>query len=318
VRLTNIDALDLQLFDCDYDLTFTVLFLNADEDVYARYGARDARGPDALQSLDGLRYTMESVLAMHQRPGKLYAPREKGSPTTIRQLAGRFRRCFHCHQVQETLNANLRRKGQWQRERAWRYPPTETIGLTFEVDRGNVVKKVVPGSAAAKAGLAAGDVVRRLGEVPIHSIADAQFALDRSPAQGQQKLTWERAGKEESAALTLAEGWRKNDVSWRPSMRRMIPRLPLFGRDLTEAERKAAGLAPKRLAFRQRSPVNGQAQAAGVRPGDVILGVDGRELLGLDADDFRDWIRREYLIGDTVKIDVLRDGKRVSVPFTFR
>ena len=75
VRLTRIDNLDLNLFEFDYDLTFTVFFLNADGKVYARYGGRDGKDPDGRQSLAGLRYTMESVLEAHGKPEKEYAPR---------------------------------------------------------------------------------------------------------------------------------------------------------------------------------------------------------------------------------------------------
>ena len=65
--MTRIDDVDLNLFEFDYDLTFMVFFLDAEEKVYGRYGGRDAASPDGRQSLDGLRYTMKSVLEMHER-----------------------------------------------------------------------------------------------------------------------------------------------------------------------------------------------------------------------------------------------------------
>src|SRR5438067_12657941 len=80
VRLTRIDDVDLNLFDFDYDLTFMVFFLNAEGKVYARYGGRDAEGPDKRQSLEGLRYTMESVLRMHGRAEKSFAPKARTAP----------------------------------------------------------------------------------------------------------------------------------------------------------------------------------------------------------------------------------------------
>jgi hypothetical protein len=154
--------------------------------------------------------------------------------------------------------------------------------------------------------------------VPIHSLADAQFALDRAPTRGKIDLTWERAGKSQSGPVVLAEGWRKSDITWRPSMRRMIPSLPLFGTDLTEAEKKALGLPARQLAFRQRAEVNSRARAAGVLAGDVILGIDDRSFAGMDASDFRQQVRKEHLAGDEVKINILRDGKRLTVAFTLR
>jgi S1-C subfamily serine protease len=296
-----------------------VFFLNAEEKVYARYGGRDARGPDERQSLDGLRHTMKSVLDMHERKDRLFAPREEGTPKTIRQLSGgTFRRCFHCHQVREVLNDKLERSGKWERELAWRYPLPDNLGLFLEVDRGNVVKRVEAGSAAAQAGLKAGDTVRQLNGIPIHSQADAQFALDRAPRKGPLPLAWERDGKPATGTLTLAEGWRRSDITWRPSMQHQVASLPLYGEDLTAAEKKALGLSAEQLAFRQREKVHSQVKAAGIRGGDIILGIDDKNLQKMDAGDFYQYVRREYLVGDRITINVLRDGRRVNVPLTLR
>jgi serine protease Do len=295
-----------------------VFFLNADEKVYARYGGRDAIDPDNRQSLAGLHYTMESVLAMHERKDKVFAPRKEGRPRTIRDEVGggRFRRCFHCHQVKETLNRNLRRSGQWEREMAWRFPLPDNLGMILEVDRGNVVGKVVPGSAAAQAGLKKGDILRLLNKVPVHSIGDAQFALDRAPREGRIPLTWERAGKAQGGEIRLTADWRKSDITWRPSMRYMVASLPLGGIDLTADEKKALALGADALAFRQKVRVHERAQAAGIRAGDIIVGLDDRDLRKLDFADLYQYVRTEYLVGDRVTVHVFREGKRLSFPLT--
>jgi hypothetical protein len=43
VRLVQANALDLTLFQFDYDLSFAVFFLNADRTVYGRFGSRSDR-----------------------------------------------------------------------------------------------------------------------------------------------------------------------------------------------------------------------------------------------------------------------------------
>jgi S1-C subfamily serine protease len=243
----------------------------------------------------------------------------KGPPRTARQIAvGRRRRCMHCHNVKESLNQQLRRANRWERDMAWRYPLPDNLGLTLEVDRGNVVQRIAAGSAAAKMGLRPGDVVRKLNGVPVHSIADAQFALDRAPVKGSIAIAWERAGKPVSATIPLAEGWRRSDLSWRASMLRFIPSLPLSGTDLTEVEKKALGLPAGKLAFRQKASVHSRAQAAGVRAGDVICGIDDRTFQGIDAEGLRDLVRQQYLVGDRIKIHVLREGKRLELMLTLR
>jgi S1-C subfamily serine protease len=296
-----------------------VFFLNADEKVYARYGGRDATSPDARQSLEGLRYTMQSVLAMHGSAEKVFAPRSADAPRFMRDVAGmRFRRgCLHCHQVKEVLNTDLQNKGQWTRDSVWRYPLPENLGLTLDVDRGNVVKQVVAKSPAAAVGLEPRDVLQRLNGVPVHSFADGQFALDKAPRAGAVPITWYRAGTMHEGRLILPEGWRKTDLSWRPSMQRLIPAARLFGDDLTPEEKKALGLPPQQLAFRQKDPVSSQAEAAGIRPGDIILGIDNQPP-GMDLLDFLRYVRRSFLVGDQVTVNLVRDGKRLKLPMTLR
>lgn len=312
--------MDLNLFTFDYDLTLAVFFLSAEEKVYARYGGRDASGPDARQSLAGLRYTMNSVLEEHQRKDKAFAPRPPGPPKTIRQVAGAGRRrgCFHCHQVKEVLDQDLKRTGKWDRALAWRYPLPDNLGLVLDVDRGNVVRRVAPDSPAAQAGLEQGDVVRQLNGVPVHSLADAQFGLDRAPRKGKLGVTWERAGKARTGSLSLPEGWRKSDIAWRPSMQRLLPSLPLDGNDLTTVEKQALGLSAEQLAFRQRDSVHSRARAAGVRGGDIILGVDDKTFPDMDAFGLDRYVHRAYLVGDRIQVNILRDGKRLRLPLTLR
>jgi predicted metalloprotease with PDZ domain len=314
--LTRIDDLDLNLFDFDYDLTFTVFFMNAEEKVYARYGGRDAESPDKRQSLEGLRYTMQSVLATHQRAGQDFAPKAQDTPKYIREVADgrRGRGCMHCHQVKEVLNSQLQRAGTWSRDSLWRYPLPENLGFLLEIDRGNVVKEVTSNSPASAAGLRAGDLVERLNGVTTHSLADVQFALDRAPKTGSIEIAWRRGEDTLREKLSLADGWRKSDLTWRPSMHRFVPKARLYGVDLTPEEKKTLGLPPSQLAFRQKEGVPSQAQAAGIRPGDIILGVDDKQLDGMDVIDFLRHVQRDYLIGDRVTINILREGKRMNLP----
>jgi hypothetical protein len=314
VRLTRVDPLDLNLFEFDYDLTFMVFFLNAEGKVYARYGGRDSEGPDSRQSLRGLRYTMESVLQMHAQDQKAFAPRTQEGPRFIRDVSGSRRggRCIHCHQVNEILTAELQRKGLWSRDWVWRYPLPENVGLDLEVDRGNVVRRVQEKSPAAAVGLQAGDRVRWLNGVPIHSFADAQFALDRAPASGSVEVVWERAGASRKGSLALRDGWRQSDIAWRPSMQGFVAHARLWGADLTAEQKEALGLSAQQLAFRQNSPVPTQPHAAGIQAGDVILGVDDRSL-AMDVSEFNRYVSRHYLVGDQVVVNVLRDGRRLNL-----
>jgi predicted metalloprotease with PDZ domain len=316
VRLTRIDGLDLNLFDFDYDLTMVIFFLDAKEHVYSRYGGRDGRDADNRQSLGGLRYTMKSVLAMHERKEPDLAPRSQPERKTTRDLTSfRGRGCMHCHQVREALDAEQRRSGQWSREQVWRYPLPENLGVRLEVDRGSVVESVAENSPASATGLKPGDMLTKLNGVPIHSFGDAQFALDRAPARGEIAVSWQRGDQTMEQKLTLPEGWRQTDLGWRTSLRHSLATLRVYGTDLKADERKGLGLSPRQLAFRQWDSISAQAKAAGVRVGDIILGIDGKTL-EMDVNGFRRYVEGHYLSGDRVALNIIRDGKRMDLDIT--
>jgi serine protease Do len=304
------------LFDFDYDLTFMVFFLNADKKVYGRYGGRDSESADARLSLQGLHYTLQSVLGQISKEDRSFAPKAAETAKFIKDITGgNSRGCMHCHQVKEALNAEASKAGKWTQDLIWRYPLPDNLGIVLDVNRGDTIMEVKAKSPAADAGLKKGDVLKRLNEVPIHSFADAQYALDMAPTAGTIPVVWQRNGKDHAEKLVLAEGWRKTDISWRPSMRDLIPSIHLGGADLTAIEKKALGLSEKQLAFREKEPVFKQAKEAGIRAGDIVLGIDDR-VLELTMTQFQDYVRCKYIVGDKVTINILRNGKREQVTMT--
>ena len=295
-----------------------IFFLNGEGKMYARYGGRDAHSADGRQSLAGLHYTMQSVLAMNDREKKIFASASSEKPRFLGDLVGQSfgHDCLHCHQVKEILNNRLHEAGQWTRDMIWRYPLPENLGIELETDRGNAIKEIKAKSPAARAGLQAGDVVQQLNAVPIHSFADAQFALDRAPITGVIPISVRRQDRILDAKLTLPEGWRKTDVSWRTSLRRMVASPHLWGEDLTATEKKALGLSTSQLAFRQQNSIPPPVQAAGIQGGDIILGVDDHAL-DMDVAGFAHYIQGNYLVGDKVTVNLIRDGKRLNLSLTF-
>lgn len=319
VRSLKIQGFDLNLFEFDYDLTWAGFFLDADGRVLGRYGGRDASGPDGRLSLAGLRHAMRRALARHKdkkppapAPGK---PLRAEDYPAAKKL-GRSE-CIHCHQVNEFRRALRISEKKWHRDERYTYPPPETVGLTLEVDRGDVVKAVAPKSGASVAGIREGDRLVKVNGEPVASQADVQYALHRAPWSGKLPVTWERGGKLRSAELPLDAGWRKYNLAWRPSLLDLMPALTAYGDELAAAEKKALGLPPTRLAFRQDREVHAHARAAGVRAGDVIVGIDDHRPQ-MTRDQFLAFVRREYLIGDRVVLRVLRGGKPVAVPMTLK
>jgi hypothetical protein len=321
VRLLKIAGADLNVFDFDFDLTWAALFVSPEGKVYGRYGGHDAEGPDARLSLAGLRHALESALEAHRREAGAPAAPPGKKPLLAEEYAEarRLRRgeCIHCHQVYEFRRAEVRKAGTWNRRERWVYPLPENVGLSLEVDRGDRVRAVEPGSPAAKAGVRAGDVIRAVNGVAVASQADFQYGLHRAGWEGPVPLTWRRGGKEFSARLELPAGWKKTNLTWRPSLLDILPALTVYGEDLTPAEKKALGLPELRLAFRQDKDVHAQARAAGVRAGDVIVGLDGRAP-EMTMEEFFGHVRRNYLVGDRISLDVIRGGKRLKLPMVLK
>jgi serine protease Do len=317
VRLTRIAGVDLRLFDFDYDVTWYCFFLNADEHVYGRYGGRDAGDALARISLKGLHFAMEQALQGHQNPPQP-APRP-GPPQRVEDLAAAksHRGCIHCHNVNGFRRADLKRAGQWSRDDVWAYPLAENVGLTLDVDAGNKVKAVNAQSAADKVGLKPGDLIKNINGVPVASLADASFGLHKAPAKGEAPIVWLRDGKEMTAKLELTDGWRKTNLSWRPSLFDILPTLPLSGAYLKPDEKKLLGLPGQQVVFRQDKFVHSTFKAIGMQKDDLIVGIDGKEL-DATTGEFLDYVRRNFLAGDQVTLNVLRDGKKLALALTLK
>ena len=318
MRLVRITGVDLHLFDFDHDLTWMAFFLSPDEKIYGRYGGRDAAGPDTRNSLAGLKFAMQAALKAHERGGKGH-PRETAEPLYIERVprALNFRGCIHCHQTKEIRRDDLIAAGKWKREDIWVYPLPENVGITLEKDRGNRVRSVAATSPTQSAGIRPGDVLQQINGFAINSFADAQYALHKSPIKGQVPISWLHDGKTMTADLPLADGWRKTNLTWRPSMLDLLPSLTLFGPDLDAKEKRGLGLPEKNLAFRQAKPVHSEARAMGVEENDIIIGIDNQRL-EMTMREFLGYVRRNYLIGDRAALNIIRNGKRVELPIKLK
>jgi hypothetical protein len=135
--------------------------------------------------------------------------------------------------------------------------------------------------------------------------------------EGSIDIAWTHGGHAKRGTLQLANGWRRTDLTWRPSMLDLLPSLAVTGVDLSAQEKKSIGLGEKQLAFRQSAPVHSEAQAIGVRAGDIIFGIDNLAL-EMAGDRFRAFVRQTYLVGDRVTLNILRDGKKIGLTTKLR
>src|SRR3954468_23201661 len=66
VRVINANALDLSLFQFDYDLSFSTIIFNADHTIYGRFGSWQHQRDAMDDSTAGYKSALEAALAIHR------------------------------------------------------------------------------------------------------------------------------------------------------------------------------------------------------------------------------------------------------------
>lgn len=317
--------LDIERFRFDFDLTLAVLLAHPDGTVYHRFGGRDETDPLVWSSIEALLGVMRSALVEHAAYSRAPLPPEGPErlpldlPILAEKLAGKPQECVHCHSVHDAERDQALREGRLGPDDIWIYPPPTRVGLELDPLRQDRIRSVHAGSPAARAGLRAGDVLVRAGGRRIASVHDLTWVLHRaSPDETILPLELERGGERILATLALEAGWKRGDAlsySWRPYKWGLRPGPGFGGRLLDAAEKGALELDVDAFALRvtyliETGPdaeLGRRARAAGLAPGDVLLGVDERSDFR-SHDHFQAWVRLERRPGDVLRLRTLRAG----------
>jgi hypothetical protein len=343
VRMVQANAMDLSLFQFDYDQSWAAFMMNADKTIYGRYGTRSHQHEsDDDVSLEGFAEALRLALALHRNfatyasalKAKRGEPAPFATPEDFPMLKGKYQSkldwdgkvaqsCIHCHQVGESQRHVYRSQRQPIPTKVlFPYPHPKTLGLIIDPKTATLVKEVVAGSVAERDGFRKGDRLLTLAGQPLISIADLQWVLHDAGETADLPVRVSRDGGAVDLTLRLAEGWReKGDISWRATswdLRRMTTGGILL-KSLTDEERKATGLGAERLALRAEHVgeygEHAAAKRAGFKKGDVIIEINGR------TDPMRETDLMAMLVnttkpGDKLPATVLREGKeiRLSLP----
>ena len=339
VRVMNANALDLALFQFDYDLSFSTLFFNADGTIYGRYGSwthqKNAQDTDTASFLRAV----EGALAIHRgypanKPslaGKQGGPVPFKTPLEFPALAGKYQRdldwdgkvvqsCVHCHQLGDAFRASFRDAGKAiPPELIFPQPAPETIGLSLAQNEGARVASVAPGSPAAKAGVQAGDEIVALAGQPLISIADASWVLHRAPESGALAAIVKHGDVAKSLSIDLPAGWRwKADISKRVGTwpMRAMALGGLVLEDLSDEERDRRSIAKDALALFVKSVgqygKHAAAKNAGFQKDDVIVELDGASARTTEGEVIGQLLE-QHRPGEKVKAVVLRGTQRVEL-----
>ena len=341
VRVVGTNGLDLALFQFDTDQSFAAFIFNADGTLYGRFGTRSdqTEWKDDV-SVEGLGKALEAALELHRNypannASLLGKQAEKPlfeTPEKIPSLAKRFtskldyegdtvKSCIHCHMIGEAIKSNFRsEQGTIPETWLYPYPHPKNIGLILDPTQCATVKEVTKDSSGDLAGFQAGDQILSMGGQPLLSIADVQWVLHRTPAEGGRvKAKIQRGETKIDLSMQLAKGWRAaEDISWRASSW-SFRQMGLGGMSLNTAsqeQRSSLGIEDANMALVVEHvgafAPHDRAKKAGMQKGDILVEYDGKRDLLRESDLLAYSINRVE-VGRTVKLRVRRGAEEQTI-----
>jgi hypothetical protein len=332
VELETIQGLDLGRLPVsgyqDLDLPWWFYMLSPQGQVYSVYGGQEQAEVSSKVSLEQLAGAMDRVLNHHydpRRPGwSIDGPLlpEDRPPTRVFDLPGwpswakqymdvGNSECLRCHQLaqverQPAIDARMLDK---QRDLdVW--PLLENIGLKVDPANGLIVRTVIPGRPAARAGILPGDALACAGGRRLFEQTDLRGVLHRGPqGAGEIEIWWLRGDTVQHGTLVLPQGWRKTRLEWRPSIARgnvgadcgidWLERVE--PKDRARRKLPADGMALRPRWVEGRPPT--YAQAAGLTAAHVIVAVNDHRP-DIDGATFQFAFRMRFDPGDPVRLTV--------------
>ncbi|MBO9648193.1 MAG: Do family serine endopeptidase [Variovorax sp.] len=186
----------------------------------------------------------------------------------------------------------------------------QTLANSFGLAKpeGALVSDVVKGGPADKAGLKVGDVIGKVGQQPIVAIGDLTEALGAARPDTNAQLDIWRQGKALTLTVRLGGANRKfpADVARSgDSVDAGQGKLGLALRAMRPSEMRAAGVDAGLLI----GGVSGSAQQAGIRPGDVLVAINGAPTRS--SAQVQELLKKW---GNAIALLIERDGSKIFVP----
>jgi serine protease Do len=179
----------------------------------------------------------------------------------------------------------------------------QSFGL--ERPRGALVSSVEEGGPAAKAGIEPGDVILSVNGREVDRFGDLSGAISSMKPGTQAKLQIWRDRKQREVSVRVAELEQPAGQSTGAAAGAGEEQLGLTLRPLTREEKQRSGTQAGLLV----EAVTGPAARAGVRPGDVVIGVNGRSV-----DTGRQLREAVASAGETAALLIRRNDAQIFVP----
>jgi serine protease Do len=181
----------------------------------------------------------------------------------------------------------------------------ESFGL--DRPRGALVSSVEKGGPADKAGIRVGDVILSLNDKPIDRFSDLSSSVAAMKPGSEAKLTVWRDGKEIKLNVLVEEMEQPPVRAGQAEPRGQTPegRIGLAVRPLSREERESAGTEGDLVVVQAA----GSAAEAGIQPGDIVLGVNGRRVKSVN--ELRQAVEKS---SGAVALLIQRDNAQIFVP----
>ena len=221
-------------------------------------------------------------------------------------------RCVHCHDVASAQAMEMFESPTFNlMEDIWLHPEPLSLGLDLDPDDGATLRKVT--GSAKEAGLAQGDRIVSVNEVPVSTFTDIQYQLHRLSTD-TKSLKIGVKGKE-AVMLKLTDYWKHSDITWRRLAIRLSPSAGFGGTPL-DAERKAELGLPKGGFATEVSFLNFSKPAdSPLNDGDIIFSVNEVKESKLTQHAALH-INLTHQLNEVVKLGVIRKGKRQVISLT--
>ena len=184
---------------------------------------------------------------------------------------------------------------------------THTLAETFKLrePNGALVSNVVPGSAAAKAGIESGDVILKYNGQAIGRSGDLPALVGMAKPGDKVMLEVWRGGKKVELPVSLAEATKvaSADEAGAPGAKQ--GKLGVAVRPLTAEEKKEGNLSSG-VVVEQAA---GAAARAGIQVGDIIVSINGTPVK--DVDQLREAVAKSK---SQVALLVKRGDDQIFVP----
>jgi hypothetical protein len=318
-RIVAMDGIDIGLFDYDRHNALYFFILNADEQIYLRYGGRDAEDAMTYLNLQSLELALRAGLDRHElyKQGKLakqprHAPFYPEQITPLKRYEINRGRCVECHMISDYQAQEAELAGKLDRPRMlYPSPDLKTIGIHLDVPKGLVIKKAE--GAAAKAGMQTGDTITEIGGANVLTFGDLQYRYGKTDRNAHRiELTIDRAGERKSLSVELPAEWWLTDTSYR--FWSVEPTLDFTTRPLTAEQKRRLNLPIRGLASEvvETVPPAKSDKLPMPKPGDIITGVEGVQESRM-TQNVECYIKLTKKPRDSITLDLLRDGKPAQI-----